>query len=407
MIRYIFRVCWAALQGFMKDDCFNKASGLTFYTLLSIVPILAVAFGIANSIGFEKYLEREVTARLLDQPELAHRITSFAYSVLERTHGGAIALAGVIGLLWTSMGLLGNIEYSLNVIWNVAKPRSYARQFRDYLYVLILCSIFFVISSSFSVLTIAEIDRVSQQSHLIKSISPFLFFAIGFTPFLINWILFSFIYIYMPNTKVQWKSAIIAGLIAGVVYQIVQWVYIHFQIGVANYGAIYGSFAALPLFLVWMNTSWIVTLGGAELARHLELIPRISRKDRYEWIDEHTLGLWIAAYCAKEFMKGQPPIPIQKLANESGASISTIHHIAYQLHHEGILAVNDQNCFLMAKEPADIKIKDVLDALEKEFIATFPVKASPQFHEYNQSIKELELSLASSPSNKSLKDLGA
>lgn len=401
-IRYFLRVCWATIKGFIKDDCFNKASGLTFYTLLSIVPILAIAFGIANAIGFEKYLEKAVSSRFLDQPEIAQRITSFAYSVLDRTHGGIIAFVGVLGLIWTSMALIGNIEYSLNVIWGVAKARSYSRQFRDYLYVLLVCSVFFVLSSSFSVLTITAIDKISQQSTLVKSISSYLLLVISLIPFIINWILFSFVYIYMPNTRVNWNTAIFAALIASIVYQLVQWVYIHFQIGVANYGAIYGSFAALPLFLVWMNTSWIIFLAGAEFARQLEVIPKLSRKDKYEWIDEHTLGLWIASHCAREYTRGQHSLTLKQLAQESGASTSIIQHLVLQLDHEGILNINADNTISIAKKPEEIKIKNVLDALEKEGNPQFPVKKSAQFNEFDQSIEALNRSLADSISNKPL-----
>lgn len=268
-IKYIFRVSWAAIQGYNADDCSYKASALTFYTLLSVVPILAIAFGIATSIGLEHYLEKGVSDRLSDQPELAHKIIAFSYSALKQTRGGIIAAVGIIGLVWTSVQLFGTIEYSFNIIWHIKKGRSYARQARDYLIALIFCSIFFVISSTFTLFTISVINKVAEQNTLIKFISSYLLLAFGLSPLIINWLLLSFIYIFMPNAKIPWKPALIAAFVASLIYQIVQWVYIHFQIGVASYGAIYGSFAALPLFLIWINTSWAIVLGGAELAYHL------------------------------------------------------------------------------------------------------------------------------------------
>lgn len=405
LARLIFRVSWESIQGFIHDDCFNKASALTFYTLLSIVPILAVAFGIANGLGFEKYLETEVSYRLLDQPVLAQKITAFAYTVLNRTHGGIIAVVGVISLLWTSIQLLGNIEYSLNVIWGVKKARSYVRQARDYLLALILCAIFFVVSSGISVLTIAEIDKIAHYSAFVKAISPYLLLSLKLIPFIINSVMFSFIYIYMPNTNVRWKYAIMGGLIAGIVYQIVEWIYIHFQIGVANYGAIYGSFAALPLFLVWINTSWCIVLGGAEIARALEIIPKISAKDDYQFANKKIIGLWMASYCTQEFLQGGSPVSIHQLAAEIGATLTTIQKIGKELCQAGILVEDQKHSYLIAKNPDDIKLHTVLDALDEELIEQFPIKASPQVHYFDQSLQKLEDSIAHSSANISLKDL--
>lgn len=403
---YIYRVFIGTAKSFLVHDCFYKASALTFYTLLSIVPILAIAFGIAKGFGFEKYLEKEVTSRFLDQPLLAEKITDFAYSVLIRTHGGVIAGIGVISLLWTSLQLFSNIEYSLNAIWEVKQHRSYARQFTDYLAMLILCPIFLVISSSISFYTTTQLNLASQKYSMVLLLSPYLLFGFRVFPLIINWLLFSFIYIFIPNTKVRWKTALIAGLIAGTSYQIVQWIYIHFQIGVANYGAIYGSFAALPLFLAWVNLSWVIVLAGAELEYQLE-ITSIEPIGATRLASKGQIGFWIACHCTERFLQSMPPVGSEELAKELGSSVHIIRLISLELCRAGILIENKNNCFALGKNPEEIKVDDILKALDEMRVEKFTIKSGPDFSNYNAALLRLENFMKNSSDNISLYEVAS
>lgn len=402
--RYVFQVCLGAARGFIKDECFYKASSLTFYTLLSIVPLLAVAFGIAT-YGFAEYLEAEVTKRLLGQPQLAHQITTFAFSVLEQTHGGWIAFVGLIGLLWASLSLFKNIEYSLNAIWEVKTSRSYTRQALEYLAMLIFFPIFFVVSSGISVVSVAQLKYLSQQSPFVESLSPYIRYFFHAFPFFVNWLLFFFIYIFLPNTKVPWKYAFIAGIAAGTVYQFVEWIYIYFQIGVANYGAVYGSFAALPLFLVWVDTSWIIVLAGAELAYHLEITPKDTQGKLHALVDKKQIVLWITGICTESFLKGGLPVTFEKLARETGASLRVVRQIVSELNAAGILREAGRQACRMARNPDEIKLKDILEAVHGREVKRYSVKSSPKLQSYTQSMNELDSMMANSPANISLRDL--
>jgi len=374
--RYIFRICVGTLQKFTLDDCFYKASALTFYSLLSIVPILAIAFGIAKGFGFEKYLEIEVKSRLLEQPQLAEQVISFAYSMLERTHSGVIALIGVVSFLWTSIQLFSNMEHSLNGIWGIKKDRSFIKQIHDAFIMMIFGPLFMVASSSLLLYTIALFNKFSHQNYIFQTVSPYILFFLRFSPFIINWILFFFVYIFIPNTKVQWKYAAIAGIIAGSVYQIMEWIYIYFQIGVSSYGAIYGSFAALPLFLVWMNTSWSVLLAGAELATQLEIKPINSENKRYEWINKKQIVLWIFVHCTQEFLEGRLPPTIDQIAQKLGISTRTMQQISEQLFNTGILAEGKDNSLVITKNPDTIRFQDLSNLLDNLLIEKYPVLLS-------------------------------
>ena len=340
--------------GFIKNECFNKAAALTFYSLLAVIPILAVAFGFAKGFGFENYLENVIVSNVIEEPDLAKRAIAFSYSMLEHAHSGLIAAVGLIVLFYTAIQLIGNIEHSLNVIWEVKNPRSYPRQIIDYLMVVILCPIFFVASSSFSVFTITELHKVAEEHSTLHLISPFILFLLQLIPYVMSWLLFSFIYIFLPNTQVKWWTAVIASLIAGTAYQIVQWTYIHFQIGVANYGAVYGSFAAVPLFLVWLNLSWQIVLAGAELAFHMEVTPKISDTENYKFMSKKDIGLWILSFCAEEFLKDGDPVTVNRLAKEFDVSLQVVREIVYQLSQKGLLTEDKHYYLRIAKNPENI-----------------------------------------------------
>jgi len=269
----LLRIIILSVQRFDKHDCLFRASALTFYSLLSIVPVLAMAFGLAKGFGFEKALERQLFETFQGQEEVVVRVMDFARSLLESTKGGVIAGAGLLLLFWTIIRVLGSIENSFNHIWGIKKGRSFSRKISDYLSAMLVCPVLFIVSSMVTVVIKSQVQLVVQKIALLGAISPVIFFTLRLLPYCVIWILFTFVYMFMPNTKIRFASAIFAGIVAGTLYQVFQLAYLSFQIGVAKYNAIYGSFAALPLFLVWLQLSWMIVLFGAELSfahQHVE-----------------------------------------------------------------------------------------------------------------------------------------
>lgn len=265
-----YRILWNSALAFSRNEDSLKASALTFYTLISIVPFLAVTFGIATGFGFEQFLENEIKSYFKEQEEVITYAIRFARSALQNAKGGVIAGVGLIALLWTNLSLLATIENALNDIWHVRQPRSWAKKLTDYLAVMIICPIFFVVSSSVSVYLMTQLAETAKESHLLELMSPFLLFILRLVPFFLSVLLFVVMYLFIPNVRVRVRPRIIAGIFAGIAFQCWQWIYIRFQVEIASYGAIYGTFAALPLFLVWLQVSWLIVLAGAELASHIE-----------------------------------------------------------------------------------------------------------------------------------------
>jgi membrane protein len=252
--------------GFIEHRLLENASSLSYYTLMSLVPILAVLFGIAKGFGIDPIFEQEVLGAVPNQQELAQHVIDFSRRLLEESRGGLIAGVGVLLLLWSFLGLLGNFEKVINEIWHIHERRSYSRRIGDFLGFIFLCPFFFVIVSSVTLFLSNELIQFFQARWLTEVAGPYLSLIFQLIPVLLSFFVFSFFYLYLPNIPVPWMTTLSAALITSLLFHLAQWGYVHFQIGIARYGAVYGSFAAIPLFLIWLQLSWHITLHGAELS---------------------------------------------------------------------------------------------------------------------------------------------
>lgn len=266
----VLRILFGSIRGFIDDKCFDKASTLTFYSLLSIIPLMAIGFGIAQELGFADKFTEQVKAQLHSQPQVAEKLIEFSNSTLKTTKGNIIAWLGFIILLWTVLRMIGNIGSSFDEIWKVKTSPTLWQQLKRYIPMILLFPIFLVGSSSIIIFMSTKAILAFKSIEVLNVFSPFIEFIFQWIPYLVSWGLLSFIYIYLPNTKVSWKAGIIAGIITGILYVIWQWIYVTFQVNASSFGAIYGGFAALPLFLIWLNYSWLIILFGTELAHNIQ-----------------------------------------------------------------------------------------------------------------------------------------
>lgn len=401
-IRRCIRVLRDTAFGFIEDDCYSKASALTFYSLLSIVPVLAVLFGIAKGFGFETALEEEISQRFSEQREIVDKLIQFAYSWLHNAQGGLIAGIGTIALFWSVFGLLSNIETALNAIWKTRFSRPYTRKVSDYLATMIICPIFLVTLSGINVFIHTHFTKNPQNSAFIEAVSPVVLFLFKLSPFFLSWGLFTFIYMFMPYTKVYARSAITAGIIAGSAFQAWQWIYIKFQIGVSSYGAIYGSFAALPLFLIWLQISWLILLAGAELAFETENDLFIPAKDVAP-LSSKAIALLITYRCIEAFVKGDPPLTDRTLSHELGLSLNHLHNLIEILQNERILSAIIYQDKTIGYQPAravnTITMQRVCQAVEQGRSMLAAVKDTPQLIKINDYLKQSDAMLENSENN--------
>ena len=233
------RIILLALRGFSADRCSLRASALTFFTILSIVPAVAMVFGVAKGFGMESVLEERLTSALRGQEEVATRLVEFSRSLLESARGGVIAGVGIAVLFWTVIKVLTHVEKSFNAIWGVRELRSLGRRFADYLSIMLVCPVLLIVSGGMTVAVSSKVQAAMDSIALLGFLAPTVSLVLKLLPYCTGWGLFAFIYVFMPNTKVKLASAVVGGVVAGTIYQVMQWAYVSFQIGVAKYSAIW------------------------------------------------------------------------------------------------------------------------------------------------------------------------
>lgn len=334
------RIIVGSANSFVENNDYLKASALTYYSLISIVPLLAVAFGLASGFGFSEFLERQLVHTFEEQPEMIKYSIEFARSMLKSTQSGVIAGVGLATLLWSIISMLGSLEGALNDIWKAKRPRTWLKKFTDYLAVMVLCPLFFIISSSLSVYLMTQITESAKEITVVQWVSPLLLFVFNFVPLILTILLFIVIYLFIPNTQVHVTPRVIAGIIAGVVFQFWQWFYLKFQVLITSYDVIYGTFAALPLFLIWLIVSWLIILAGAELAAHIEnelTFIKDTPEEGMRQVTSKTLGILILSSCIRAYHQGEPPMTTLQIAQSIGCPLLETQRMVDILVEAGLL----------------------------------------------------------------------
>ncbi|MFA9498259.1 MAG: YihY/virulence factor BrkB family protein [Deltaproteobacteria bacterium] len=407
------RILLLATRGFGQDQCPLRASALTFYSILSIVPVVAMAFGIAKGFGFQEILENQLMEKFSGQEDVMIRVVDFAHSLLENTKGGMIVGIGIIVLLWTVIKLLAHIEGSFNDIWEVKKSRSYGRKFSDYLSIMLISPLLIIMSSSATVFITTKIALITEKVALIGMFSPMIFFMLKLIPYCLVWILFIFTYILMPNTKVNFSAGFIGGIIAGTIFQAAQLAYILFQVGVAKYNAIYGSFAALPLFLIWMQLSWLIVLFGAEISFSYQYVDTYEFEPDLRQISpafKRLLTLQVANRVISTFSKGKMPLTASNLSQALEIPIRLVQQLLDELVESEIFSIteikeNEKLAYQPARDINIITIKSIIEALEHKGVDNIPVAQTPELQSLSEVLWTFSAEIEKSPANLLLKDI--
>lgn len=320
-----------AIRFFTTKRVVSEAAALTYSTLLAIVPILAVVFAIARGFGYNKYIEVWFRDAFKSQPQAADVIVGFVNSYLVHTKSGIFLGVGLVFMLYTVLMLLSNVEATFNNIWQVTKPRSLFRTFTDYLAMFFLFPIIIVVTSGLSIFVATAANSLTGMALL----APMARFVIALSPYVLMSLMFIGLYTFLPNTHVRVKCAIVPGILAGVAMQWLQLFYIHSQIWVSSYNAIYGSFAALPLFMLWVQISWTICLFGAELCyanQNLEYYDYNQKTSDVSHRYRIMLCTMLMSRICKRFNRSAlTPYTAFELRQETGIPIRVVNDLLHQL----------------------------------------------------------------------------
>ena len=358
-----------AIRFFTTKRVLQKASALTYSTLLAIVPITAVVFAIARGFGYNKYIEVWFREAFESQPQVAEVIIGFVNSYLVHTKSGVFLGIGLIFMLYTVLMLVSNIEDAFNEIWQVKKPRSIFRTFTDYLAMFFLFPIIIVITSGISIFMATIAD--SMPDFLL--LGPTIRFFIDLLPYFLMSGMFIALYVFMPNTHVKPINALVPGILAGFAMQGLQIFYIHSQIFLSSYNAIYGSFAALPLFMLWLQISWTICLFGAELSytnQNLDYYDYDANTGEISHRYKILLNALLLSRICKRFANGQKPLTALELSKQTTIPIRIVNDLLYQQMQAGLVIEistdekGETSCFMPAEDIKNITLGAMIDRME-------------------------------------------
>jgi membrane protein len=394
------------LEGLLAHGTMDMGAALTFYTLVSIVPVLALAFAVVKGFGLAESLVQNLYSLLPQMPEVVDYMVSFANNTLARTNGGVMATIGLLTLLWAVVNLFESIEANFNKIWEVKSSRNLVRKYSDYITVVIIAPLLWIVATSVGTYTrdMLGIEGVWWLNMASKLFS-----------LMLVWAMFTVIYIVLPNTKVRLRAAIMAAVFAGTGFDLFQTLFIFLMKWMTSYSAIYGSFAALPLFLLWMQYSWKILLMGCELSFALQNekrydeereLPVISHDDTQKFI------IAIVCHIARSFVRGEGAVPLIAVRERLGIPSRIASKLILILVDAGIL--NEVKCeqkdydvaYAPAKDVNSLRVCDILEAVE--LFTEHPVELNITSQEVQQArgiIDEIKGIAAASESNKKIIEL--
>lgn len=388
------RILSLAIKGFNEDKCFTKATALTFYTIFSIVPILALIFAVSKSFGYEKNIQIKLLASYPEYIKILTPSFEYANSVLANAKGGIIAGIGIVLLGWSILKLLISIEQNFNEIWGIKQGRTWIRKLTDYLTLMVISPLLLIIAGGL----IITIETRIVNSNLFGFLNILLIKLFAYA--LISTV-FAFLYFVLPNTKVKFKSAVIAGILSSILFQLLQWTYLKFQIGANSMNAIYGGFAALPLFLIWVQYSWFVVLFGAEIAfanqnvSHYELENEIEKLSfRYKKV----ISIMIANIVAKAFYNSEKPLSSFDISKKLDLPHRLTQTIINEFTESGIfieLKIEDFNEIIYQPGVTESKftVNYLIDTLEKKGVNSLPINETLELIQVNELMKKIDKSI--------------
>ena len=361
-----YKLIFYTIQGLSQHGTMIRSAAMTFYTLISIVPIVALVFAVVKGFGLVDGLVENLYSIFPQMPEVVDYVVEFAQKTLARTQGGWVAAISLVTLFWSVIRVFGSVEDAFNNIWEVKSTRSIARKYSDYIAIVIIAPILWIVASSAGTY-MNEIFGVNESAWLQAASKLF--------SFVITWVMFTFLYIVLPNTKVRFGSAVISAIIAGSTFLLFQWGYVFLQKWMTSYNAIYGSFAALPLFLIWLQTSWQILLLGGELSFAFQNIQRFDEEREsllasYDCRRKLMLGVMVIV--GRSFRDGKGAVPVTEIRDRLALPTRILSNILFTLVSAGMLneirregSEYDMR-YSPARDISSLRVYDILEAVDNQ-----------------------------------------
>lgn len=399
-----------SIKSFLDSDLQSRAAALTYRTILALVPALAILFAIGRGFGFQNLLQTQLFNYLPVQKDALDTVFGFVDSYLAHSSEGIFVGIGVAMLLWTMISLMNNIENSFNSIWGIKHGRSIWRKITDYTAMLLILPVLMICSSGLSIFVSSTLQNIFD----FEFMSPIITFSLRCASFLFTWLFFTAMFILIPNTKVKFKNALIAGIFTGTGFLILQWLFVSGQMSVSKYNAIYGSFSLLPLLLIWMQFTWVIILSGIAICYSSQSIYRFEFSNKINDIsDDYRTKITLAIMCVitKHFDKGNKAITLDELTENYDFPPRIAIDIIEKLIDARLIVkvINDDAENEPGLQPAlninRLSVAHVLSVLKNNGETGFVPNFNENFNNINITIDNLERLISTDAQSILIKDL--
>lgn len=361
-----YRLLFYTVQGLSQHGTMVRSAAMTFYTIISIVPIVALVFAVVKGFGLMDGLVDSLYSLFPQVPDVVDYIVEFAQNTLARTQSGWVAAVSLVTLFWSVIRVFGSVEDAFNNIWEVKSSRGIARKYSDYIAIIVVAPLLWVVATSMGTYMreIFGMNAFAGMEFLSKCFSM-----------IVTWVMFTFIYILLPNTKVNFGSAAVSAVIAGTIFLLFQWGYVYLQKTMTSYNAIYGSFAALPLFLIWMQTSWQILLLGGELSFAFQNVQRFDEEREsllasYDCRRKLMVGIMVIV--SRAFRDGRGAVPVAEIRDQLEVPTRILSNVLFTLVEADMLneILRGKSEYEVSYAPArdinTLRVYDILEAVDNQ-----------------------------------------
>lgn len=387
------------VRGFRDKDLNIRANALTYSLLFAFVPIIAFILAIARGFGFEQVIEAKLNDSFLGETNIVPTIMQWVERYLETAQDGVFLGVGLLILLWSVYSFFRMIETSFNGIWNVQQSRSFGRQFANYIAILFLVPILIIVTSGLSFF----LNSVTSIP-ILQAIEPLLKWMLRILPFIVTSAIFTWMYIAIPNTKVKLTTALIPGILVGILFQLIQMLSTYLVVLCTRTSVVYGAFAAIPLILTWLHVSCLLLIVGAELAYAIQNNENFAYERDLEAMSRRYkdyVMLYLLTIIIHRFEQDETPLTAYEMAQQNKLPIRLVNQLLTRLEQVHIVRKvyvedKEESTYVPALDTHWITIGMVLDRISaqgsEQFLRNTP-PAMKSFWERYMHICQTHVSL--------------
>ena len=379
------RVCALVVKGFKEDHCPLHAAALTFISVMALVPFLVILFAIAKGVGLERGSEM-LLEKTAEMPEAIQQAASTIITTVESASAGAMGGIGGILFLWIAIKMLSNIEETFNLVWGVKIPRTLIDKTRNYIVIMVAAPILIIVLTSSQ-------PTIMKFASTLEWMGPLLKFALQMVPIVMMALAFSVVYVLLPNTKVKFSAAFSGALVAAVLSVVFQFAMVNLGVGVSKYNKIYGALAAIPIFLFWIQMSWMILLMGAEIAFSVQNAGTYAR-ERLAVTPSPRSRLCLAMALMKritvDFESDSGPFDTHAYGIKNHIPVRLINDVIDTLAKAGLVSESGEHpdCYTLLRDPANITARDITDTILDNGTAPDALGLSQEFPMFGKITQE-------------------